>query len=79
MLKKAVDYHLRWNDRDRPQEIVYSPWDRLRDDPRFRAQVGRMETDLEQQALTIRSMLSRHDMDDLIAPLLPAVVGSGSD
>jgi hypothetical protein len=38
-----------------------------------------METDLEQQALTVRSMLSRHDMDDLIAPLLPAVVGSGSD
>jgi hypothetical protein len=68
MLKKAVDYHLRDKDLD-AEDRLYSPWGGVRDDPRFTTQLNRMQTDLEQQAKTVRAMLSRHDMDDLLAPL----------
>jgi tetratricopeptide (TPR) repeat protein len=68
MLKKAVDYHLRRNDFDE-WDRLHSPWSRLREDPRFTAQWNRMARDLQQQAETIRAMLSRYDMGELVAPL----------
>ena len=69
MLEKAVDYHARWPVID-ARERLYSPWDRLRDDPRFIRQWGRMEMDLEQQAQSIRAILARYDVDELLAPLI---------
>ena len=69
MLKKAIDYHLRHNDFDE-QVRLHSPWGRFKQEPRFVAQWNRMQVDLRQQAETVRSMLARHDMDDLLAPLM---------
>lgn len=71
MLKKAVDYHARWPVMD-AEDRFYSPWDRLRDDPRFIRQWGRMEADLQQQAKSIRAMLAQYDIDELLAPLMTA-------
>jgi TolB-like protein/Tfp pilus assembly protein PilF len=68
MLEKAVDYHARWPVID-ARERLYSPWDRLRDDPRFIRQWGRMEMDLEQQAESIRTILSQYNVDEVPAPL----------
>jgi len=66
MLRKAVDYHLRWI--EIPDWPPTSPWERLRDDPRFVAQWDRMQADLEQQAERIRGMLAQYDIDQLLAP-----------
>jgi TolB-like protein len=71
MLDKAVDYHLRDRDLDSDNR-PYSPWAPMRDDPRFTTQMNRMLMDLEQQADTVRTMLSRYDLDDLLAPLKSA-------
>jgi len=69
MLEKAVDYHARWPVMEEKYRF-YSPWERLKDNPRFIRQWGRMEADLEQQVESIRTILSRYDIDELLAPLM---------
>ena len=67
MYRKAVDYHLRRRDLpDWPPPA--SPWERLRDDPRFAMQWERMQADLLQQGERIRMMLARYDIDELLGP-----------
>ena len=66
MLRRAVDYHWRGTVLGADLEL-YSPWDRLRDDPRFVAQWDRMQADLDQQAERIRAMLAQYDIDALLA------------
>ena len=69
MLEKAVDYHSRWPV-IKEKTRIHSPWERLRDDPRFIRQWRRMETDLVQQAKSIRAILAQYDIDELLAPLM---------
>jgi len=66
MLRRAVDYHWRGTVLYDDLEL-YSPWGRLRDDPRFVAELDRMQADLDQQANRIRSMLGQYDIDSLMA------------
>jgi len=73
MLRKAVDYHLRWmvlDERWPFEDQAESPLNLLRDDPRYVAQVDRMEADLDQQARRIRNMLAQYDIDELLAPVM---------
>jgi TolB-like protein/Tfp pilus assembly protein PilF len=74
MLRNAVNYHSRgtaifdnaiWNKHQKS-----SAWFRLREDPRFIALIDRMQADLDQQAVRIRAMLAKHDVDALLAPLI---------
>ncbi len=69
MLRKAVDYHLRWIGTQ--EWSSFSPWKELEEDPRFIAQRDRMQADLKQQAERIRGMLAQYDIDQLLAPALP--------
>ena len=69
MLRKAVDYHYRsiaFEDQFR----VHSPWQRIRNDPRFVAQTERIRGDLDRQAQRIRAMLAEHDVDALVGPVI---------
>jgi TolB-like protein/cytochrome c-type biogenesis protein CcmH/NrfG len=68
MLRKAVDYHLRWI--EIPEYETFAPWKGLLDDPRFIAQRERIQADLDQQAERIRRMLAQHDVDQLLAPMM---------
>jgi tetratricopeptide (TPR) repeat protein len=68
MLRKAVDYHLRWT--EIPEYETFAPWKGLLDDPRFIAQHERIQADLDQQAERIRRMLARYDVDQLLAPMM---------
>jgi TolB-like protein len=83
MLQKAVDYHWRMScnatpslfyvDAGMPQQLDQynnSPTARLKDDPRVIELCERIEADLEQQANRIRTMLAKHDVDELLAPLM---------
>ena len=74
MLRRAVDYHWRGTVLYDDLEL-YSPWQRLRDDPRFVAELDRMQADLDQQARRIRAMLAQYDIDTLMAGA-EAVLGS---
>jgi TolB-like protein len=69
MLRKAVDYHYRLIDIEE-QIRVHSPWQRIRDDPRFIAQKERIQGDLDQQARRVRAMLAEHDVDALVGPVI---------
>lgn len=69
MLEKAVDYHLRDPDLDSANRW-YSPWAHLRTNPRFVTQLNIIQSDLGQQAETVRAMLSNHELDELLAPLM---------
>ncbi len=69
MYRKAVDYHLRRTDLpDWPPPV--SPWEQLREDPRFVMQWDRMQADLLQQGERIRTMLARYDIDELLGPAI---------
>jgi TolB-like protein/Flp pilus assembly protein TadD len=68
MLRRAVDYHLRWT--DIPELPGYAPWKRLEEDPRFVAQWDRMQADLRQQGARIGAMLARYDIDELLGPAM---------
>jgi TolB-like protein len=72
MLRKAVDYHLRyWGEwPGYLDDGIIAPWKRLVDDPRFITQQDRMQADLDQQAERIRRMLARHDVDQLLGPMM---------
>lgn len=83
MLGKAID--------DRAVEpiiseiyTVYSPWQRLRDDPRFIVLWGRAQAELDRQAKGVRAMLAQYDIDNLLAPVMvqtdePGIDGAGED
>lgn len=69
MLRKAID------DRSVDPIIneiytVYSPWQRLRDDPRFIVLWSRAQAELDRQAQGVRAMLAQYDIDDLLAPVM---------
>jgi hypothetical protein len=68
MLRKAVDYHLRWI--EIPEYETFAPWKGLLDNPRFIAQHDRIKADLDHQAKRIRGMLAQHDVDQLLAPVM---------
>ena len=68
MLRKAVDYHMRDSCED--GMVSEPPWDRLHDDPRFIDLCEEIQADLELQAQRLRRLLGRHDLDELLAPLM---------
>jgi len=83
MLQKAVDYHLGrscgterslfYVDAGMPHQFDQfrsSPAARLKDDPRVIELCERVDADLAQQANRIRTMLAKHDVDELLAPLM---------
>ncbi|MDH4031001.1 MAG: tetratricopeptide repeat protein, partial [Chromatiales bacterium] len=70
MLRKAIDYHYRSSPCDPDNQDVFEPWERLLDDPRLIVLCRRIEADLDQQTERIREILSRYDVDELLAPVM---------
>ena len=70
MLQRAVNYHWRGPCDDGDELAWYWPFGRLSNNPRLIAICERIEADLSQQALRVRSMLAQHEFDELLAPLI---------
>jgi len=71
MLRKAVDYHsltpCSWRE-EFPASIAH-----IQQDPRYISLCERIDAERAQQAQRIRDMLSKYDIDDLLAPLIALV------
>lgn len=69
MLRKSYDYHglVPCNEYE---NVTASPWTRFAEDPRYVSTCERIQADLDQQAANVRALLGRHDVDELLAPLM---------
>jgi TolB-like protein len=72
MLGKSVDYGNWWSVDFAEAYFAFSTnwFDRLIEDPRFIAQQDRRRAMIDQQSANIRSLLTRHDMEALLVPVV---------
>jgi TolB-like protein len=70
MLRKSYDYHGLVTCSEYEDTVTASPWPRFADDPRYISTCERIQADLDRQTETIRALLARYDVDELLAPLI---------